>query len=192
MKDKKQLPHQQYLASLNKPFKEHTKEERKEYCRLYRETYKPKPFTADQLAKRKQYCAANKERRNALDRERWHNMTSEQKEARRRYRQARYMNYLRHDQSYLNRRKLSNWINNNCRRYSGTRESWIKHIGCTKEEFKAHIESQFVEGMSWDNWTVDGWHLDHIIPLSKGGTNHYTNLQPLWAKDNLSKSNKII
>ena len=53
--------------------------------------------------------------------------------------------------------------------------------------------------MSWENYGKDGWHIDHKIPLSSAKTDreiyelcHYTNLQPLWAKDNLKKSNKII
>ena len=69
-------------------------------------------------------------------------------------------------------------------------------LGCTEEKFKIHIESQFTEGMSWDS--LDKIHIDHIIPISSAETledvyrlNHYTNLQPLWAKDNLSKYNKI-
>jgi hypothetical protein len=71
-----------------------------------------------------------------------------------------------------------------------------KYIGCSKEELKKHLESQFQEGMNWEN--QGKWHMDHIIPLSSAKTEqelyklcHYTNLQPLWAKDNLSKGNKI-
>jgi hypothetical protein len=70
-----------------------------------------------------------------------------------------------------------------------------KILGCSFEEFKAHIESQFLDGMSWDNRSE--WHLDHIMPVSMAKTedeiirlNHYKNFRPLWAKDNLSKSNK--
>ena len=69
-------------------------------------------------------------------------------------------------------------------------------IGCTKIELKHHIESLFIDGMSWDN--QGKWHIDHIIPLSSVKTEeeiyklcHYTNLQPLWAEDNLKKSNKL-
>ena len=68
-------------------------------------------------------------------------------------------------------------------------------LGCTIQEFKLHIESQFKEGMSWDNRSE--WHIDHIMPLSMAKTedeiirlNHYKNLRPLWAHENLSKSNK--
>jgi hypothetical protein len=72
-------------------------------------------------------------------------------------------------------------------------------IGCSWEMFKDHIENQFQTGMTWDNHTQFGWHLDHIIPLASANTeedlyrlNHYTNFQPLWWRDNLSKSDKII
>lgn len=72
-------------------------------------------------------------------------------------------------------------------------------IGCTAQELREHIENKFVDGMSWDNYGTYGWHLDHIIPLSSANTkeeiiklNHYTNLQPLWAIDNLKKGGRII
>ena len=75
----------------------------------------------------------------------------------------------------------------------------LELVGLTAEDLKKYIESKFKEGMSWDNYGVYGWHLDHIIPLSSAkneeelkGLCHYTNLQPLWAFDNLSKFNKII
>lgn len=71
-------------------------------------------------------------------------------------------------------------------------------IGCTPPQLKEHLETQFVYGMSWENHGLFGWHIDHIIPLSSAKTEeelyklcHYTNLQPLWAKDNLVKSNKL-
>ena len=67
-------------------------------------------------------------------------------------------------------------------------ERWLAEVGCVKEEFINHIESLFQEGMTWDNRGNDGWHIDHIVPLTKGGTNHYTNLQPLWAEDNRKKA----
>jgi hypothetical protein len=68
-------------------------------------------------------------------------------------------------------------------------------LGCSFEEFKTYIESQFQEGMSWEN--QGEWHLDHKTPISWAKTekqvyelNHYTNFQPLWAENNLSKGNK--
>jgi hypothetical protein len=69
-------------------------------------------------------------------------------------------------------------------------------LGCDYETFAAHLEAQFVDGMNWDN--RDKWHIDHIIPLASAQTeedvlrlNHYSNLQPLWAEDNLLKSDKM-
>ena len=69
-------------------------------------------------------------------------------------------------------------------------------LGCTWEELVLHLESQFSEGMSWDNRS--DWHIDHIIPLASAQTEeelmalcHYTNLQPLWAVDNLSKGARL-
>lgn len=76
--------------------------------------------------------------------------------------------------------------------------STLDLLGCSIQELKSHLESQFKPGMTWDNHTVQGWHIDHIIPCSKFDlTNpddqrecfHYTNLQPLWSKENLVKSN---
>lgn len=75
-------------------------------------------------------------------------------------------------------------------------QSSMKLLGCDMSTFMKHIESQFVEGMNWDNYGYYGWHIDHIRPcvsfdLTKPEEQakcfHYTNLQPLWAKDNLSK-----
>ena len=70
-------------------------------------------------------------------------------------------------------------------------------VGCSPEFLKEHLEAQFTDGMSWDN--RGEWHIDHIIPLSSAKTEdelyklcHYENLQPLWAEDNLKKSNKIL
>jgi len=74
-------------------------------------------------------------------------------------------------------------------------------IGCTINDLKNYLEEQFMEGMTWDNYGLYGWHIDHIIPcVSFDFTKeeeqkkcfHYTNLQPLWARENLRKSGKVI
>lgn len=76
--------------------------------------------------------------------------------------------------------------------------NFSNYIGCSKEELVIYLESKFQDGMTWDNHTKDGWHIDHIIPLSSATTDkelyklcHYTNLQPLWATDNLKKRSKL-
>jgi len=72
-------------------------------------------------------------------------------------------------------------------------------IGTSFKNAKKHLESLFLDGMSWKNHGKYGWHIDHIKPCSKFDLTdpveqrkcfHYTNLQPLWAKDNLTKYNK--
>lgn len=72
----------------------------------------------------------------------------------------------------------------------------IEILGCSIEQFRKHIASQFKEGMSFANYGK--WQLDHIIPLSTAKTVeeveklcHYTNYQPLWAEENRQKSNKL-
>lgn len=79
--------------------------------------------------------------------------------------------------------------------------SAIRDLGCSIEELKTYLESKFLTGMDWDNHTISGWHIDHIIPLSSFDLSdpnqlkkacHYTNLQPLWAQDNLSKGSSLV
>lgn len=71
-------------------------------------------------------------------------------------------------------------------------------LGCSAEELKEHLEKQFTEGMNFDNYGK--WHVDHILPCASFNLLepeeqrkcfHYTNLQPLWAVDNLSKGAKL-
>jgi hypothetical protein len=106
---------------------------------------------------------------------------------------------------YLSKRRKedSEWyfkeiLRNQVRRYvvskKGIRTEEI--LGETYSNVRVHIERQFKEGMSWHNHGE--WHIDHIVPLTSGNKreewialNHYTNLQPLWAADNLKKGAKI-
>ena len=76
--------------------------------------------------------------------------------------------------------------------------SAVRDLGCTISEFLAHIEKQFVPGMSWE--THGEWHLDHIKPLASFDLTdpiqfkeaaHYTNYQPLWAADNQRKGARV-
>jgi hypothetical protein len=77
--------------------------------------------------------------------------------------------------------------------------SAVKDLGCSISELKTYIESQFQPGMTWESFGKAGWHLDHIRPLASFDLTdpkqlkqacHYTNLQPLWAADNLRKGSK--
>lgn len=76
-------------------------------------------------------------------------------------------------------------------------EKFNDYIGCSTKELKEHMEAKFQPNMSWDNYGE--WHIDHIKPCSSFNLAdpneqklcfHYTNLQPLWAEDNLIKADK--
>lgn len=79
--------------------------------------------------------------------------------------------------------------------------SAISDLGCSILELRDYLESKFQPGMTWENHSREGWHIDHILPLASFDLSdreqlkkacHYTNLQPLWAKANLSKNDTII
>lgn len=76
----------------------------------------------------------------------------------------------------------------------------LELLGCTIDECRQYLESLFLEGMSWENYGTHGWHIDHILPCSSFDLTdieqqkkcfNYTNLQPLWAIDNIKKGCKI-
>jgi hypothetical protein len=78
-------------------------------------------------------------------------------------------------------------------------ESTMQLLGCTIPELLLYLELQFCVGMNWDNHGKDGWHIDHIRPCASFDLTdpeqqrkcfHYSNLQPLWAADNIRKGAK--
>lgn len=80
----------------------------------------------------------------------------------------------------------------------GRRKSTMEIVGISIGELRNYLEIKFLPGMSWDNYGRYGWHVDHIIPLASAKNKeeiirlcHYSNLQPLWAADNISKGAKI-
>ena len=83
---------------------------------------------------------------------------------------------------------------------TGKSATTLELLGCSADTARQHLEDQFTEGMCWDNHGLYGWHIDHIIPCASFDMTdpeqqkecfHYTNLQPLWAEDNLRKSDKL-
>lgn len=98
--------------------------------------------------------------------------------------------------------KIRNRINTALRRYfhrPGKSDTTIQLLGCNFTQLKTHLSNQFSSGMSWENYNRTGWHIDHkrpcasfdlTVPAQQRECFHYTNLQPLWAVDNLRKGAK--
>lgn len=101
---------------------------------------------------------------------------------------------------YRMKHNIRHLIFNSFKRYKN--KGWVKSkrtesiLGCTMNEFIEHLKSQFKHGMTIENHGE--WEIDHIIPLSSANTkegieklNHYTNLQPLWLKENREKGGDV-
>jgi len=136
------------------------------------------------------------------------------KERIREYKKQWYLENKQHVISRVNKRhkerlkidvnyKLSVYLRcrlNSALKYKNSNKngSFVKDLGCSIQNLKEYLESKFLQGMTWENH--GDWHIDHINPLSSFDlTNrddflkacHYTNLQPLWASDNLIKGAKL-
>jgi hypothetical protein len=111
----------------------------------------------------------------------------------------RWKNRWENDELFAIKVRLRNLIRNSFRKkgYVKFNMKTESIVGVDYNGFKEYMESKFSEGMSWDN--RGDWHIDHIIPLSSARSqeeliklSHYTNLQPLWAEDNMKKGDKIL
>lgn len=109
----------------------------------------------------------------------------------------RHNNKYHSDINYKLKHNLKRRMNNAIKGYFKN-DSTIKLLGCDLETVKKHLASKFTQGMNWENYGK--WHIDHIIPCASFDLSdpeqqrkcfHYTNLQPLWAKDNMNKRDKV-
>lgn len=140
------------------------------------------------LKRRKEYYQETKEHTLAVNRKWSKNNKIKRKNYIRKWKKENLKNKL----ADCLRNRVRNALKNN-RKIDSTKNL----IGCSIEYLKQHLEKQFTKGMTWSN--QGKWHIDHIKPccsfdLSKNKEQHkcfhYSNLQPLWAKDNISKGNK--
>ena len=108
-------------------------------------------------------------------------------------------NRRKDDVGYRLRRSLSSRIYNVLKGVNDSK-STIKLLGCSIKDFKVWIEKQFTEDMSWDNYGIDGWELDHVYPLSRFNLEqpyeqkiafNWFNMQPMWASENRIKHDKL-
>ncbi len=121
------------------------------------------------------------------------------KEHVKKYKDAYFIKFMKNPSN-----KLSNILRGRIKRAISKNykeSSCLKYLGCSVQDVRQHLESLFQPGMTWENHGTHGWHIDHKIPICSFDLTkelelkkafHFTNLQPLWAKDNLLKGSKLI
>ena len=196
------------------------KEEHKAYQKAYRKANKEKTkayrkANKEKIAEQnKAHYQANKEKIKA------YRKANKEKimEQRKAHYQANKEKILKQRKGYLSQRRkkdplfrLTCVYRTSCRRAFASigqkkNNSSLKLLELeTWQQLAKHLQAQFYdhpetgEEMTFDDHGIYGWHIDHIIPISTAKTEediiklcHYTNLQPLWAEENLSKGNKIL
>lgn len=168
--------------------KQHYENNKKDYARrskIYRENHK------DQISERSQtYYRNNKEK--IAEKHSDYNKSNRVKNQKRQ--NDRYSADMQYRLGCRLRTRLNNALNGNFKAGSAVRD-----LGCSLEYLKSYLESKFSPGMTWQNRHL--WHIDHIRPLAMFDLTdraqfleacNYKNLQPLWAEDNLSKSDSLL
>jgi hypothetical protein len=204
------------IKQYHKKYREENKEKLKNYIKKYSEIHKKSlklknikyyEENKNRISQyKKDYRLKNKEKIREK-KAKYDNENKEKKKLRaERYktrRNEKRRERLKTDENYKLHQRLRNRIwaslkTNGIKKAKRT----IELLGITIEELKKYLESKFKPGMTWDNYGYgdDKWHIDHIIPCDffdftdpkqQESCFHYTNLQPLWQKENLLKSNKI-
>lgn len=192
----KELITKEKLLEYAKKFRENNREKIKKqsmkyyYNNLDKERIRKKKYS-ESLKKDKPIIILKTKEEIKSKKQEWININRELNNQKRR---TKYKNNTLYKISFNVRNRVNTYLkSNNIQKRNKT----FNIVGCSPEFLKEHLETQFIDGMSWDNRCK--WHIDHIIPLSSAKTEdefymlcHYTNLQPLWAEDNLKKSNKIL
>lgn len=129
----------------------------------------------------------------------YHTLTPEKRYQRRKTNNARKKLRMQNDMNYRLREALRSRLWHAVKNKQGIKSAHTMELtGCTIEFLVKYLEDQFSEGMSWNNYGA--WHIDHELPCAMFDLTqkceqekcfHYTNLQPLWSKDNLTKSDKV-
>ena len=173
-----------------KKYREGHKEDAAEYHKIYQKEH------ADELREKSRIYQRKNYKRLAIKKREWASRNRQSLREKHKIRQRK------HRKNNLSVRLLENARSRVYAALKGKVKSakTMELIGCTIEYLKTYLESQFVKGMKWDNYGRYGWHIDHIIPCAVFDMSnhkeqkecfHFSNLQPLWAEDNLRKSNKV-
>jgi len=188
----------------------------KEYLKLHKEKInsdrKKRYLTnIDRIKEQtKKWRQSNREKKSQIDKEYQLKNKDKIRENKRRYYLSKREEFIKKSTEYtINRRKvdpiyrLKDILRTRIivclvqRKYKKSKTT-EELIGASIEKVREHLESQFKEGMTWSNHGTYGWHIDHIVPLATAKDEeetiklfHFTNLQPLWAKDNLIKGSSV-
>jgi len=161
------------------------------------------------LKQKKQWRLKNPEKAKAIQQRSNKNCRQQKREYNRKWRGKNLEQSRAYHRKWKNRSNLENpqyrtlcrlraRVHKKLRTWKGNRT--IDLCGATVEVIMKHLESQFRDGMTWENQSPIGWHIDHIIPCASFDLTdleqqkkcfHYTNLQPLWWWQNLSKGKRI-
>jgi len=191
----KELIPKEKLLEYNKNFREKNRERLNEKQKIYyqnnidKERSRGKKYR-EKLKKDKPIILAKTKEELKLKKQEW---IKNNRELNNQKRRNKYKNNIHYKISLNVRNRVNTYLkSNNIQKRNKT----FDIVGCSPEFLKEYLENQFIDGMSWDNRRE--WHIDHIIPVSSAKTEeefyklcHYTNLQPLWAEDNLKKYNKL-
>jgi len=179
--------HKEYYKKYKKKYSELHKKEKSEYNKAYRQVNKERLLAYDKsrydanktqiLAVKKKY---NKNNREKINKQKIHRRNTNPK------------NKLHH--------RISERIRQSLHGRKGGRH-WEALVGYTISDLKKHLEKSFLDGMTWENYGPV-WHVDHKIPISAHNFTRpehedfkrcwaLSNLQPLWAKDNMIKKDKL-
>jgi len=185
----------------NKEYQTNTKEKVLEYQREYYQENKDKVLTKCKIyrdshkeeieAYQQNYADENKEKISKRKKEYRRKNIDKIRARMRKYTREKRASDLQFRLASILRSRINKVTKGQCKAGSAVRD-----LGCSIKEFKNYIEEQFQSGMTWENYGK--WHIDHIKPLSIFDLTdrgqfleacNYKNLQPMWANDNIRKSN---
>lgn len=181
-------------------------EHKREYDKRYRINNKDRinRYRDNHKNEAQQYAIGNKDKINQRHKQYRNNHKEKIDEYQKQYRlNHKKESYLRHKNRILTDINYRLVYNLRARFHKALKGNFkngsaVADLGCGIGEFKQYIFNKFTEGMSWNNYGE--WHMDHIVPLSSFNLQdstqllkalNYTNYQPLWAKDNLTKHAKL-
>ncbi len=173
----------------------------KECCKIYKKIWRKNNLESCSKSSKKHYKNKTTKTLEQRNRDRINKLAEGRKKYKQRiyeYYAKRYVNDIEFNIEMKIRKRILMAIK---KQFTHKAHKTIELLDCSFEEFKEYFQNKFTENMTWDKFMNGEIHIDHIVPCCRFDLAdseqqkmcfHYTNLQPLWAKDNLSKSNKIL